>query len=147
MLNQIWALISILCGGDSGWVAQHREEGDTTFEAAANDHLGDTAVGAALAVATWGASTQTFLLMSPVIVGLFGCIPFAALTASCELGALARRAGLLVIPEETAPPLLLEHFNALRARLEREAEVRVVGATTSNERRASEVGLESKAAA
>ena len=147
MLNQIWALISILCGGDSGWVAQHREEGDATFETAANEHLGDTAVGAALAVATWGASTQTFLLMSPVIAGLVGCIPFAALTASCELGALARRAGLLVIPEETSPPPLLEHFNALRARLEREAEVRVVGPTVPSERRAAETTLASKAAA
>jgi membrane glycosyltransferase len=146
MLNQIWALISILFGGDSGWVAQHREEGDITFETAANDHLGDTAVGLGLAVATWGASTQTFLLMSPVIAGLVGCIPFAALTASCELGALARRAGLLVIPEETAPPPLLEHFNALRARLEREAEVRVVGAAPP-ERRPAEPAAPAKVAA
>ncbi len=147
MLNQIWALISILFGGDSGWAAQHREEGDITFESAANDHLGDTAVGAGLAVATWGASTQTFLFMSPVIAGLVGCIPFAALTASCELGALARRAGLLVIPEETAPPRLLEHFNALRARLEREADVRVIEATLPGERRGAEPALTSKAAA
>jgi membrane glycosyltransferase len=147
MLNQIWALISILFGGDSGWVAQHREEGDTTFETAANEHLGDTAVGAGLAVATWGASTQTFLLMSPVIAGLVGCIPFAALTASCELGALARRAGLLVIPEETAPPPLLQHFNTLRARLEREADVRVVGAASLGERRSPEPAAPSKAAA
>jgi membrane glycosyltransferase len=146
MLNQIWALISILSGGDSGWAAQHREEGDITFESAANDHLGDTAVGAGLAVATWGASTQTFMLMSPVIAGLVGCIPFAALTASCELGALARRAGLLVIPEEASPPPLLEHFNALRARLEREPEVRVVGPTAA-ERRSTEPALPSKAAA
>jgi membrane glycosyltransferase len=146
MLNQIWALISIVFGGDSGWVAQHREEGAITFERAANEHLGDTAVGAGLAVATWGASTQTFLFMSPVIAGLVGCIPFAALTASCELGALARRAGLLVIPEETAPPPLLEHFNALRARLEREADVRVVGAAPA-ERRPADPPLPSKAAA
>ncbi len=120
MLNQIWALISILSGRDSGWAAQHREEGQVTFETAANQHLGDTAIGVGLAAATWGASTQTFALMSPVIAGLLGCIPFAALTASCELGAMARRAGLLVIPEESAPPRLLTLFNLLRVRLERE---------------------------
>jgi len=147
MLNQIWALISILFGGDSGWAAQHREEGDITFETAANDHLGDTAVGIGLAVATWGASTQTFLLMSPVIAGLVGCIPFAALTASCDVGAMARRLGLLVIPEETAPPPLLEHFNALRARLEREAEVRVVGETPPGGRRPAETVQPSRVAA
>jgi len=146
MLNQIWGLISILCGGDSGWTAQHREEGAITFETAANAHLGDTAVGVGLAVATWGASNHTFLLMSLVIAGLVGCIPFAVLTASCELGALARRAGLLVIPEESAPPPLLQRFTALRDRLEREAEVRVVGAWPSGDWR-PQPALSSKVAA
>ena len=138
MLNQIWALISILAGRDSGWAAQHREEGDITFEMAANQHLGDTAVGVGLAVATWGASTQTFSLMAPVIAGLVGCIPFAALTASCELGDLTRRAGLLVIPEEVAPPPVLRDFNALRARLEREGAPRLVEPVASVEHWAGE---------
>jgi membrane glycosyltransferase len=115
MLNQIWALISILAGGDSGWVAQHREEGDITLEAAANRHLGDTSVGIGLALAAWSASSQTFWLMSPVILGLAVCIPFAALTARCDLGELTARAGLLVIPEEAEPTALLRNFNALRA--------------------------------
>jgi membrane glycosyltransferase len=123
MLNQIWALISILAGGDSGWVAQHREEGDITLEAAADRHLGDTAVGVGLAFAAWSASTQTFWLMSPVILGLAFCIPFAALTARCDLGAMARRAGLLVIPEEVEPTALLRNFNALRARRGSEAKM------------------------
>jgi membrane glycosyltransferase len=116
MLNQIWALISILAGRDSGWGAQAREEGQISFEAAANRHLGDTAVGVILGLAAWSASPQTFLWMLPVILGLVGCIPMAAWTASCRLGRAAQAAGLLVIPEESAPPTVVETYNRLMAR-------------------------------
>jgi membrane glycosyltransferase len=116
MLNQIWALISILAGRDSGWNAQAREEGMMRLEAAADQHLGDTSVGAILGVAAWSASPWTFLWMLPVIAGMLGCIPMATLTASRVLGEAARRAGLLVIPEEEAPPRVVETFNRLMAR-------------------------------
>jgi len=115
MLNQIWALISILAGHDSGWSAQVREEGQTSLEDAANRHLGDTGVGIFLGVAAWGAAANTFLWMLPVILGLVGCIPMAAGTASCALGAAARKMGLLVIPEETEPPPVVAMFNRLTA--------------------------------
>ena len=115
MLNQVWALLSILRGRDAGWSAQHRQEGDLSLETAANRHLGDTAVGVFLGVSALGVSAHTFLWMLPVIIGLLFCIPLAALTSRCDLGALALRAGLLVIPEETTPPPVVSQFNALRA--------------------------------
>jgi membrane glycosyltransferase len=115
MLNQVWALISILRGRDAGWSAQHREEGDLSLESAANRHLGDTAVGVCLGVSALGVSTHTFLWMLPVILGLLFCIPLAALTSRCDLGAWALRAGLLMIPEEAEPPQIVRQFNALRA--------------------------------
>ena len=118
MLNQIWALISIVSGGDSGWRPQAREEGRVSLEAAANRHLGDTAVGVILGLAAWSASPHTFLWMLPVILGLVGCIPMAALTASPTLGAAARRVGLLVIPEEVSAPGVVAMFNRLMARPE-----------------------------
>jgi membrane glycosyltransferase len=113
MLNQLWALISILAGRDSGWRAQAREEGQVSFEDIANRHLGDTAVGVFLGLATWSAGADIFLWMLPVIAGLVGCIPLAACTASCALGEGARRAGLLVIPEESEPPPVVAMFNRL----------------------------------
>jgi membrane glycosyltransferase len=121
MLNQVWALISILAGRDSGWKAQHREEGDITFEDAANHHLGDTAVGIFLGVAAWSASSNTVLWMLPVIVGLVGCIPFATWTAGRRLGERARAAGLLVTPEEADPPRVVRLFETLLARQRSEA--------------------------
>jgi membrane glycosyltransferase len=116
MLNQLWALISILAGRDGGWNAQAREEGKVCFEDIANRHLGDTAVGIILGVATWSAARTIFLWMLPVIAGLVGCIPLAALTATRALGEAARRAGLLVIPEEIEPPPVVAMFNQLVAR-------------------------------
>jgi membrane glycosyltransferase len=113
MLNQLWALISIVAGSDSGWSAQQREEGKVTFEASANHHLGDTAIGVILGLAAWGAAPQTFWWMLPVILGLVGCIPLATWTASCALGDRALRAGLLVIPEESDPPALVRDYNTL----------------------------------
>jgi membrane glycosyltransferase len=114
MLNQVWALISILAGHDSGWAAQHREEGGLTLDEAANQHLGDTAVGVGLAVSALGVSVQTFLWMLPVILGMVFCIPIAALSARRDLGEAARRFGLLVTPEEADPPPVVRAFNALR---------------------------------
>ncbi len=126
MLNQIWALISILAGRDSGWNAQHREEGGVTFEEAANHHLGDTAVGVFLGAAAWSASSNTFFWMLPVIVGLVGCIPFATWTAGPRLGERARAAGLLVTPEEADPPAVVKRFNDLLARQRSETRMAVV---------------------
>jgi membrane glycosyltransferase len=113
MLNQLWALISILAGRDTGWNAQAREEAEVCFEDIANRHLGDTAVGVILGVATLSAAPTIFLWMLPVIAGLVGCIPLAALTATRALGEAARRAGLLGVPEEIAPPPVMATFNRL----------------------------------
>jgi membrane glycosyltransferase len=116
MLNQLWALISILAGRDAGWNAQARQEGQVCFEDIANRHLGDTAVGVTLGLATWSAAPNIFLWMLPVIAGLVGCIPIAGLTATRALGEAARRMGLLVIPEEVVPPPVVAAFNRLAAR-------------------------------
>lgn len=121
MLNQLWALISILAGRDAGWNAQAREEGQVSFEDIADRHLGDTAVGVFLGVATWSAAPSIFLWMLPVIAGLVGCIPIAGLTATRALGEAARRVGLLVIPEEIAPPPVVAAFNRLAARWAQDA--------------------------
>ena len=86
------------------------------MEDAANRHLGDAAIGGFLGLAAWSASPQTFLWMLPVIVGLAACIPIAACSAGPALGEAARRAGLLLIPEELAPPMVVEAFNRLMAR-------------------------------
>jgi membrane glycosyltransferase len=57
--------------------------------------------------------------MTPVIIGLVLAIPLAWLTSSSRIGVAARRLGLFLIPEETAPPPVLvrsrELYRALAA--------------------------------
>jgi membrane glycosyltransferase len=115
MLNQIWGLISIVTGHDSGWKTQARDEGKVSFDEAADRHLGDTGVGIVLGAAAWGASGHALLWILPVIAGMVGCIPLAVATSSCALGDAARRAGLLVIPEERDAPPVVAMYNRLSA--------------------------------
>ncbi|MDR3506942.1 MAG: glucans biosynthesis glucosyltransferase MdoH, partial [Caulobacteraceae bacterium] len=116
MLNQVRALASILAGRDSGWPAQSRDEGRVSLAEAARRHLGDTLAGLALAAAALWAAPDLLLWMSPVVAGLIGAIPVAMLSARRDLGLKARRAGLLLIPEETSPPPVIVHLNALLTR-------------------------------
>jgi membrane glycosyltransferase len=112
MFNQVRALISILAGRDSGWPAQSREEGGLSLGEAARRHAPDTVAGLILGVASLSASTAVFLWMAPVILGLISAIPLAWITARQDLGLMARRAGLLLIPEESEPPRLIAQTNA-----------------------------------
>ena len=116
MLNQTCGLFSILLGQDAGWVAQRRGEDGLTLEEAANQHLGTTILGLTLAGLAASASDQALLWVSPVVVGLMASIPVAALTARLDLGLWARRMGLLVTPEELAPPAILIRANTFAAR-------------------------------
>jgi membrane glycosyltransferase len=114
LLNQVWTLVAILFGRDSGWGAQRREEDQFTLDEAADRHFGDTAVGAALAISALAVSMQVFLWMLPVILGMALSIPIAALSARRDLGEAARRAGLLLTPEEIDPSPVVRAYNAAR---------------------------------
>jgi membrane glycosyltransferase len=58
-------------------------------------------------------SPPFLLWMSPVILGLVLAIPLSAVTGQPVWGRAFRRWGLLVTPEETAPPAVLQRANAL----------------------------------
>ncbi len=53
--------------------------------------------------------------MLPVILGLVLAVPLAAWTGRRDAGQALRRMGLLRIPEETAPPPVLQRTLALQA--------------------------------
>jgi membrane glycosyltransferase len=122
MLNQVRALISIVSGRDSGWNAQVRGDGSLSFAEAARGHVLDTAAGLALGAAALAASLNVFLWLSPMILGLVAAIPLAMVTARQDVGARLREAGLLVIPEESRLPALLERLHALSGAAEAEPE-------------------------
>ncbi|PHI94202.1 glucan biosynthesis glucosyltransferase H [Parasaccharibacter apium] len=130
MLIQTSAILSILLGRDSGWSAQNRDDGSLPWGDTIRKYWLYSLFGLILSAAAWSVSLALFLWMLPVLVGLLIAIPLVGLTGSRVWGTWARKAGLLLIPEETTPPpilqraaeernhphpVILEAFHALRS--------------------------------
>ncbi len=104
MLMQSGVIISILRGKDAGWKPQQRDGGGLTWRQAFRWHRWHMAAGIALAVSAYMISPMMVAWLSPLIVGLFLSVPISLFTSSPVVGARVRRLGLLVTPEESAPP-------------------------------------------
>jgi len=113
MLSHTCTLAAVVAGRDSGWVAQAREETGVTLRQTLRLHAADTALGLTLTVTALMSSMRPLLWMTPVIAGLALAIPLASAGASGQLGRTARRAGVLLVPEEQLPPQILARANAL----------------------------------
>jgi membrane glycosyltransferase len=111
MLGQSKAVAEILMGRDSGWSAQRRTHADAPFSELARQYALHTVVGAALAIAAYSVSGALLLWMLPVIFGLILAIPLVALASMSGDG--LRKGGLLLTPEEWAPPSILLRANGL----------------------------------
>ncbi|MCQ8279725.1 glucans biosynthesis glucosyltransferase MdoH [Acetobacteraceae bacterium KSS8] len=114
MLIQTSGVISILAGRDSGWNAQRRDDGHIPLSVVWSGYWRYMVFGIVLAAIAWLVSPALFLWMSPVLIGLALAVPLVSLTAGRDLGLALGRAGLLRIPEETAPPAVLSRAVALQ---------------------------------
>lgn len=121
MLAQSVTVVSTLLGRDAGWNVQRRDDGSLPWREVVRRYVWHTVFGASLAGAAYAVSWPLFLWMTPVILGLALAVPLAGLTAGRRTGEAFRRAGLLIVPEERAPPAVLARANALAAELESEA--------------------------
>ncbi|MBV1837973.1 glucans biosynthesis glucosyltransferase MdoH [Acetobacter estunensis] len=116
MLIQTSGVISILSGQDSGWNAQRRDDGGIPLSTIVRGYWRYTLFGVILGACAWAVSFSLFLWMTPVLIGLVLAIPLAAITGSRDVGQAFRRAGLLLVPEETHPPeVLVEAAQAIAA--------------------------------
>lgn len=104
MMMQTRAIIEILIGLDSGWNMQTRDAARVRWRTLWRFQrlwmfcgLLTTAVAAAI-------SWSLLAWMSPALIGLCLCIPVTAFLGSARAGAMLRRFGLLVTPEELRPP-------------------------------------------
>lgn len=113
MLIQSLAVFDILIGRDSGWNAQRRDDGSIPFGDMARQYIPHTLFGIAAGIAAYAVSPSLFLWMTPVIIGMVLAIPLAAFTASRLAGIAFRHWGLLLIPEEVAPPPVLARAREL----------------------------------
>ena len=142
MIMQSVVVVGILTGRDVGWNTQRRDDGSIPLPAVMRRHLAQTLFGGLLALAAYAVSPPFLAWLSPVVLGLGLAIPISALTGLQRVGRAVRRLGLLVTPEETAPPQVLQRANALAqeltarspqvadafTRLARDAELRTIHA-------------------
>jgi membrane glycosyltransferase len=109
-------VLRALLGRSVGWEAQPRGDRGISWHESMLRHRWHVAIGL-----IWGC-TILFLApdfiwwMLPVVVGLLIAVPFTTLTSRSELGVALRNRGLLLTPEETAPPPELVAAEAARAR-------------------------------
>jgi membrane glycosyltransferase len=117
MLMQSTVVMGIVIGRAVGWTTQHRDDGSIPWRAVARRHRGHTIIGLTFGIAAYAVSPSFLAWMSPVVVGLVLAIPVSAAAAQQGLGRIVRRLGLLVTPEETEPPVVLQRANELAREL------------------------------
>jgi membrane glycosyltransferase len=124
MLMQSRAVADVLRGRHSGWAAQQRDDGRLSLKAAWRRHWVHTLLGLAWTTAALVLDPALLAWTSPVAAGLVLSVPLSMLTSRTDLGALCRRKGLFLTPEETEPPAVMVRANQLRAQYAAEASVR-----------------------
>jgi len=112
MLMQTRQLIEILSGIDSGWAAQSRTGSHLSWAAALARHWRHCLFGLAVGGSLLYAAPPLLLWLSPVLVGLILAPWLARLSGDQAAGERFAAAGMLIIPEDTAPDPVLVRTKA-----------------------------------
>jgi membrane glycosyltransferase len=93
-----------LLGRSVSWNAQDRSERGVSFREAFRRQKWHLALGVAWGAAMLYLAPQFFWWLTPVLAGLLCGVWLTTWTSRTDVGLLARRWGLFLIPEETDPP-------------------------------------------
>jgi membrane glycosyltransferase len=107
-----------LLGRTVGWRSQGREDADTTWREAIRHHGLDSLFASAWGATLFWLNPGYFWWLTPIIGALILSVPTSVYTSRVSLGERARRRGLFLIPEETAPPPELRDVHELAAAAE-----------------------------
>ena len=113
MVIQSGSVFQILLGRDTGWEPQRRDDGSIPLRDIIRRHRWHTVLGLLAGVSAFMIATSLFLWMSPTIIGLILAIPLSWLSGRLGAGLALKRLGLLMIPEETRTPAVVQRANAL----------------------------------
>ncbi len=104
MTLHAYFVTSILAGRNVSWDPQNRGADGLTFASSVRALWVPTVLGIVWGSVTYALSPFFFWWLSPVIFGLVVAIPLCAWSSRREAGRCLRRLGLLLTPEENAPP-------------------------------------------
>jgi len=114
MVIQSGAVAQILLGRDTGWNPQRRDDGSIAFRDIVRRHWQHMALGVVAGLTAFLIATSLALWMSPTIVGLLLAIPISWMSGKKSIGLFLKRIGLLLTPEEVAPPPVVTRANTLQ---------------------------------
>ncbi|ACB92657.1 glucans biosynthesis glucosyltransferase MdoH [Xylella fastidiosa subsp. fastidiosa] len=114
MYLQSRGVFEVLAGKDSGWDAQQRDDGKLSWSVLLRSYGGLSVLGVLIGALAYTVSPPLAMWMSPVVLGMAFSVPVVALTSHRLVGAVLRRWGIFLIPEETAPSKVLIRVAELR---------------------------------
>lgn len=117
MLFHTLFVLAIFLGRQVRWGMQTRGDASTGWRDALRHHAPGTLLGVGWATAVYLLNPGYFWWLIPVMGAWVIAIPVSVWTSRVETGTALRRAGLLLTPEEVAPPLLLNEFHAIQRNL------------------------------
>lgn len=112
-------VVDVLRRRDSGWGKQNRKDADTTWEQAWYLHRTHMLFGGALALVSYTFAPTLFVWLAPVFVGQLLAVPLSVWSSRKRYGTSFRKAGLLLVPEETSPPAEWTEAEAIEVELNR----------------------------
>lgn len=110
MCLHAYFVLTTLTGRIVSWDAQNRESMYLPYTTAISSLWGPTVAGVAWATITWIWVPQLFFWLLPVTLGMAIAVPLAVWSSRAGLGTGLRTFGLLLTPEETAPPAVLNRL-------------------------------------
>jgi membrane glycosyltransferase len=125
-LQMLWHtrfVVGILLGRTVNWGSQSRGATGVSWGLAFRRHWKHTAIGLIWGGFNWLVLPATFWWFVPALAGMVVSIPLCVFTSRSSWGWRARGMGLLLTPEETAPP---PELVSLRARLAAHVKTRTV---------------------
>jgi membrane glycosyltransferase len=120
MVIQSGSVFQIIAGRDTGWNPQRRDDGSIPFADIVRRHRMHTVLGVFTGVVAFMIATSLFAWMSPTILGLLLAIPLSWASGQLAIGLWLKRRGLLLTPEEGAPPAIATRANALQQEFARQ---------------------------
>jgi membrane glycosyltransferase len=117
MVIQTGSVMQIIFGRDTGWNPQRRDDGSIPLRDIVRRHRSHVALGFVTLIAGLLISPSLVAWMSPTIAGLILAIAISWASGQLFIGLALKRAGLLLTPEETAPPDIATRANALASQL------------------------------
>jgi membrane glycosyltransferase len=108
-------VLANLLGRTVTWRSQEREDAETSWREALRHHGIDSLLASVWGSGLYWLNPDYFWWVTPIIAALILSVPLSVLVSRVRLGDAARRRGLFLIPEETAPPPELEDLEALLA--------------------------------